>query len=160
VRDMLPARPLPCCLNPNWVDCDVKQLPMVWFGAPYDHEKVIPFAIENGFGDNHDPEDEIYDANWTWVNLVERFYEEFGIHLCLKEVWGYPEGLVLAFYANRDMRIISKRQRRLIENTYRAMGYEDEDMQWWLDRDEEVGPGRAQRCRPFWSNSPSDSSDF
>ena len=36
------------------------------------------------------------------------------------------------------MRIITWRQRKLIQNTYRAMGYKDEEMQWWLDRDEEV----------------------
>ena len=138
VREMLPARILPRGLNPHWVDCDVKELPMIWYGAPYDEKKVIPFAIRNGFGDKRDPEDEIYDAAWTWVNLVDQFHKRFGVYMCLQEVWGLRDRLLLAFHANRDMRIITWRQRKLIQNTYRAMGYKDEEMQWWLDRDEMV----------------------
>ncbi|TFK86239.1 hypothetical protein K466DRAFT_158744 [Polyporus arcularius HHB13444] len=137
VRNMLPALIIPRCLNPNWVDCDENDLPLVWFGAPYDEKKVIGFAIANGFGDKRDPEDEIYDARWTWLNLVEQYYKKYGIYLCMQEVWGYNL-LILAFHTNRDMRLITKAQRRRIISTYRAMGYKDEEMQWYLDIEEEV----------------------
>ncbi|RPD54557.1 hypothetical protein L227DRAFT_580371 [Lentinus tigrinus ALCF2SS1-6] len=135
---MLPARPIPHCLNPHYVECDVKQLPIVWFGAPYEEDKVISFAIANGFGDKGDPNDELYAASLTWVNLVKQFYRRFGIYLRIEEVWGLKDNLGLAFYSNRDMLKITKRQRLLVQSTYRAMGYEDEDMQWWLSRDEEL----------------------
>ncbi|RPD54544.1 hypothetical protein L226DRAFT_539312 [Lentinus tigrinus ALCF2SS1-7] len=95
VRNMLPTRPLPHCLNPNWVECDVKQLPIVWFGAPYEEDKVIPFAIANGFGDKCDPDDELYAASLTWVSLVNQFYKRFGIYLRIEEVWGLKDNLVL-----------------------------------------------------------------
>ncbi|KAI0707482.1 hypothetical protein C8T65DRAFT_651115 [Cerioporus squamosus] len=137
VRNMLPTLILPRCLNPNWVDCDEDDLPLVWFGAPYDEKKVIGFAIANGFGDKRDPEDEIYDARWTWLNLVDQYYNKYGIYLSMQEVWGYNL-LILAFHTNRDMRLITKAQRRRIIATYRAMGYKDEDMQWYLDIEEEV----------------------
>ncbi|RPD54556.1 hypothetical protein L227DRAFT_534420 [Lentinus tigrinus ALCF2SS1-6] len=137
VRDMLPTRPIPRCLNPNFVECDVKQLPVVWFGAPYEEDKVIPFAIANGFGVKRSQGD-MYSASLTLVNLIEQFYKRFGIYLRMQEVWGLKDNLVFAFYSNRDMRKLTKRQLRVVLRTIEAMGFDDEDVLWWLDRDEEV----------------------
>ncbi|KAI1783415.1 hypothetical protein LXA43DRAFT_853731, partial [Ganoderma leucocontextum] len=136
VRDALPSPVLPRELNPRCVDCGhPNNLPLVWFGVRFDQGKVLRYAVSRGYGIRR-ASDRGYDDLRTWANLVDKYYEKFRLYLQLREVWGCNIH-VLSFYANRDLPQLAMKHRKRAVSTILAMGYEKEDIHWWLDLDEE-----------------------
>ncbi|RDX50307.1 hypothetical protein OH76DRAFT_1402766 [Lentinus brumalis] len=137
LRKMFPTRSLPAELNPLCVDCDdLDDLPLVWFGVLYDQYKLFGYARRRGWAVKQRPDDEEYDMLLTFENLVYKYCEKYGLVIQTREVWGTAK-LLITLYSNRDIADYTTRHRDRARKTFKAMGYAEDEPQWYLDLDEE-----------------------
>ena len=68
-----------------------------------------------------------------------------------RDVFGIPgENLLLAFYANRDIGRFSVKHRNAAHRMFKAMGYAEDELKWYLDYLEDVRSCLAcQTCLTF-----------
>ncbi|RPD68288.1 hypothetical protein L226DRAFT_347759 [Lentinus tigrinus ALCF2SS1-7] len=134
---MLPARILPAQLHPFRVDFEhpkFEDIPLVWFGVPFERDRVFKWALRRGWGAKECPEDEEYDMLCTWRNIVIKFYERYKMHIRTRDVFGAPYGkLLLTFYSNREMATLSARHRDDALKVFKKMGYAEDEPKWYLD---------------------------
>ena len=140
IKSLFPARRLPPQLNPICVDCDdPADLPLVWFGAVYDQDKVFDWALRRGWGVKNLPEDTKYNQWLTWPNIVKKVHEKYGMLIRTRDVFGIPgENLLLAFYANRDIGRFNVKHRNAAHRMFKSMGYAEDELKWYLDYLEDV----------------------
>ncbi|RPD53080.1 hypothetical protein L227DRAFT_581660 [Lentinus tigrinus ALCF2SS1-6] len=137
VKKMLPARILPPQLHPLRVDSEhprFEDIPLVWFGVPFERDRVFKWALRRGWGAKECPEDEEYDMLCTWRNIVIKFYERYKMHIRTRDVFGAPYGkLLLTFYSNREMATFTTRHRDDADKVFKKMGYAEDEPKWYLD---------------------------
>ena len=140
IKSLFPARRLPPQLNPICVDCDdLEELPLVWWGAVYDEDKVFGWAMRRGWAVKEHAEDDEYDMLFTWRNMVHKIYEKYGMLIRTRDVFGIPgEKLLLTFYANRDIGRFNVKHRNAAHKMFKAMGYAEDEQKWYLDYMEDV----------------------
>ena len=139
---MFPARRLPSQLNPFCADCQCdnpEDLPLLWWGAVYDEDKVFGWAMRRGWAVKEHAEDDEYDMLFTWRNMVHKIYEKYGMLIRTRDVFGIPgEKLLLTFYANRDIGRFNIKHRNAAHKMFKAMGYAEDEPRWYLDYMEDV----------------------
>ena len=134
---MFPARRLPSQLNPFCADCqcdDPEDLPLIWWGAVYDQDKVLDWAVRRGWGVKNRAEDKQYSSWLTWANIEKKVSKKYGMRIQTHDVFGIPgEKLLLTFYANRDIGRYNVKHRNAAHAMFKAMGYAEDEPQWYLD---------------------------
>ncbi|KAI0693443.1 hypothetical protein C8T65DRAFT_744717 [Cerioporus squamosus] len=140
---MFPSTRLPDELNPFCVDCNdhqVENLPLIWFGVPFDEDRLFAYAARCGWAVKEHPDDDEYCTLRTWRNLVLKFFDKYGMRIQARDVWGLSGGkLLLTCFANRDIgtRFTGKHCRVALK-WFEAMGFAKDEPKWYLDVMEEV----------------------
>ncbi len=139
VRNMFPRRTVPDEFNPVTVDFKrLSDLPLLWYGVPYDGQKILKYALRRGYGKKSHPKDPGPHPLSTWHNFLEKYKERYGMDVGLRKVWGCDRH-VFAFYSNRDMAVLDVRHHDWAMSTIAAMGFDaDKDAKWWVDIHEKV----------------------
>ncbi|PIL29144.1 hypothetical protein GSI_09193 [Ganoderma sinense ZZ0214-1] len=142
VRKMLPRLVLPRLLDPRCVAIQAPtDIPLCWLGIPFSFASISTWAKNSGLGV---PCTEGYysripgsiDVMKSWLALLDHFYEETGITIDIRDVWGaeYP---ILAFISNRQTCDITMDQHRAIEDVLEDMEFDKEEgPMWYLDKRE------------------------
>lgn len=140
---MLPRPVLPRRLDPRYVAIkSPTDLPLCWLGIPFQFSLIEDYATNTGLGV---PVTEGYwsripdsmDVMKTWLVITDNFYEDSGIKIDIREVWG-AEHPIITFISNRQTCDITMDQHHAIEDILADMGVEKEEAKWFLDRRELV----------------------
>lgn len=74
----------------------------------------------------------------SWCTLTDHFYEDTGINIDIRDVWGAPHPII-AFISNRQTCDVTMDQHQAIEDLLEDMGINKEDgPMWYLDKRELV----------------------
>ncbi|KAI1792471.1 hypothetical protein LXA43DRAFT_1133135 [Ganoderma leucocontextum] len=144
VRNMLPRAVLPRRLDPRCVAIESPtDIPLCWLGIPFSFDVVENYATNTGLGvpvteGYHSRIPGSVDLMKTWLGITDNFYEDTGITLDIRDVWGIEQP-VITFISNRQTCDITLDQHQAIEDLLEDMGYKKEDgPMWYLDRRELV----------------------
>ena len=144
VRKMLPRLVLPSVLDPRCVAIQAPtDIPLCWLGIPFSFASISRWATNSGLGV---PCTEGYysripgsvDHMKSWLALMDHFYDDTGITIDIREVWG-AECHVITFISNRQTCDITMDQHRAIEDVLEDMEIDKEEgPMWYLDKRELV----------------------
>nr|VWP02384.1 N/A [Ganoderma boninense] len=127
IRKMLPRFVLPRILDPRCVAIESPtDLPLCWLGVPFTFGLIEMYAMNTGLGV---PVTEGYHSNVpgsvdlmkTWLVIIDNFFEDTGITLDIRDVWG-TENSVITFINNRQTCHITMDQHEAIEDILDDMG--------------------------------------
>ena len=91
---MLPRPVLPRILDPRYVAMESPtDIPLCWLGGPFTYGLIENFAANTGLGvpvteGYHSRVPGSVDLMKTWLVIIDSFYEDTGITLDIKDVWG------------------------------------------------------------------------
>ena len=141
---MLPRFVLPRRLDPRCVAIQAPtDIPLCWLGIPFSFDSISKWARSTGLGV---PCTEGYysrvpgsvDLMKSWCTLTDHFYEDTGINIDIRDVWGAPHPII-AFISNRQTCDVTMDQHQAIEDLLEDMGINKEDgPMWYLDKRELV----------------------
>ncbi|PIL29147.1 hypothetical protein GSI_09196 [Ganoderma sinense ZZ0214-1] len=142
VRKMLPRRVLPRILDPRYVAIESPiDLPLCWLGVPFTFGLIEMYAMNTGLGvpviqGYHSRVPGSVDLMKTWLVIIDNFYEDTGITLDIRDVWGV-ENSIITFINNRQTCDITEDQHEAIGDMLDDMGVDEKDgPKWYLDKRE------------------------
>ncbi|RPD75897.1 hypothetical protein L226DRAFT_391934 [Lentinus tigrinus ALCF2SS1-7] len=120
-----------------------------WRGLPFMKPIIVQYAKSKGLAVRKG-DAQIIDVDETWFALRDKFFEETGIRMSMREL-GRPLP-ILAFYSNHEMDRIKQRQKVQIRRLLLDMGYEaDFPLVWYtkkVERSELDGRSPERRSKP------------
>ena len=103
-----------------------------WRGLPFVKRTFLRYAQIKGL-DVRTGDALVLDDDETWVSVRDRFHDETGVRMSVRELGrSLP---ILAFYSNREMDRITQRQKVYIRRFLLEMGYaEDFPLVWYAKK--------------------------